>query len=382
MRMKFHLTAWLLALSAFVAAPVAAQPPDVPSPLAQNAALQYWIAFSQLPATDKEHERIYNELYTISVKDPGVERLLTSSHQSLLLMRRGSELKQCDWGLDYNDGMGLLLPHLSKSRDLGRLAALRIRQSFEQDNMALARDDSMATMKLARYVGRDPIMICLLVRLAIEGFVIEAVAPYVPEIKASYTQSKAAFDSLPPAATLLDTISTEKKYMAGWIITHIKHEEARQPGSWRNLWQNLLSGDGETKIPDSVKNIATIGEALKMVEDLLPVYDQVAHYLSLPNEQFDKEYSAFKEKLKATQPFAGVLLPSIDQIRAKEQRGQAKLELLLAGIAVVEGGPEKLKEIKDPFGSGPFEYQALNKGFELKSKLMFDGKPVTLKIGR
>lgn len=32
--------------------------------------------------------------------------------------------------------------------------------------------------------------------------------------------------------------------------------------------------------------------------------------------------------------------------------------------------------------SRPFEYQVLDKGFELKSKLMFEGQPVTLKVGR
>jgi len=31
---------------------------------------------------------------------------------------------------------------------------------------------------------------------------------------------------------------------------------------------------------------------------------------------------------------------------------------------------EKLKDSKDPFGDGPFEYRALDKGFELKSKLL------------
>jgi hypothetical protein len=381
MQMKVRLAVLMLASAIFMAS-APAQQLEVPSPLAQNAALQYWMAFSQLPAADKDHDRIYNELFTISVNDPAVERLLAGSHQSLLFLKRGGELKQCDWGLDYTDGVSLLLPHLSKSRDMGRLAALRIRHSFEHGNKSLARDDAMATMMLARHMGRDPIMICLLVRLGIEGFVIDAIAPYVPEIKASYTQSRAAFDALPAAATLLQTISTEKKYMAGWIITHLKQEEARRPGAWRDLWKGLLSGDDNAKIPASVKDVATIGEAIKMVEDLLPIYDQLSHYIALPNDQFDAQYPAFKEATKTAQPFAGVLLPAIDQLRAKEQRGQVRLELLLAGIAVAEGGPEKLKEIKDPFGTGPFEYKVLDKGFELKSKLNFEGQPVTLKIGR
>jgi hypothetical protein len=55
--------------------------------------------------------------------------------------------------------------------------------------------------------------------------------------------------------------------------------------------------------------------------------------------------------------------------------------MLLAGIAVVEGGPEKLKDLKDPFGSGPFEYRQIGNAFELKSQLKFEGQNVTLKFG-
>ena len=36
----------------------------------------------------------------------------------------------------------------------------------------------------------------------------------------------------------------------------------------------------------------------------------------------------------------------------------------------------------DPFGDGPFEYRALAKGFELKSKLLDKGQPLMLKAGQ
>ena len=54
----------------------------------------------------------------------------------------------------------------------------------------------------------------------------------------------------------------------------------------------------------------------------------------------------------------------------------------VGAIAVAESGPEKLKVLKDPFGTGPFEYRALDKGFELKSKLQYEGQPVTLMVGQ
>jgi hypothetical protein len=56
--------------------------------------------------------------------------------------------------------------------------------------------------------------------------------------------------------------------------------------------------------------------------------------------------------------------------------------LFQAALAVVQGGPDKLKDIKDPFGDGPFEYRTLDKGFELKSKLLYQDKPVTLTVGQ
>ena len=65
---------------------------------------------------------------------------------------------------------------------------------------------------------------------------------------------------------------------------------------------------------------------------------------------------------------------------AQETDPEVRLAMLLASIAVVESGPEKLKEIKSPFG--PYEYRALDKGFELKSKLLYEGQPVTLTVGK
>jgi hypothetical protein len=58
------------------------------------------------------------------------------------------------------------------------------------------------------------------------------------------------------------------------------------------------------------------------------------------------------------------------------------MAMLLAAIAVVEVGTEKLAGIKAPFGDGPFEYRKLEPGFELSSKLQENGKPVTLVIGQ
>jgi hypothetical protein len=350
MRMSCYLTFMAVALAAWPTA--RGQVPDGRTELAANAALQYWMAFSQLPALDKDQEKLLSEWNAASADDPAVNKLLAASQSSLMFLHRGAALTQCDWGLDYNDGISMLMPQLAKARDLARLAALDARRAFEHGNWKAGRRDMTSMMVLARHASRDPVMIGLLVRLSLEGMVVDTVAPYVPDIK--------------------------KKWMGGWIVPHLRAEEQRQKGAGLELWKKFLDND----TPASLKNVGTLEEVIKLVEDGIPVYDDLARLAALPNDQFDAQYPAFKQKTKADHPLAALLLPAIDQLRAKQQRQQARMAMLLAGIAVVESGQEKLKEIKDPFGPGPFEYRALDKGFELKSKLLFEGQPVTLTIGQ
>jgi hypothetical protein len=308
-----------------------------------------------------------------------VAKLRAAAHQSLNFLHRGAALKNCDWGLDYNDGISMLMPHLAKSRDLARLAALDARWAFENGHWKLGRRNMTSIMVLARHVGRDPVMISLLVRLNLEGFVVDTVAPYVPDIKASHAQALEMFAAMPPAVTLEQSILFEKKWFAGWIAPKLRQEEQRQKGAGMELWNLLLAGPDT---PATLKEIKTLDEAIRLIEEMLPAYDEMAKLAALPNDQFAAQYPEFKERVKAKYPLTALILPAIDQLRAKEQRQQARMAMLLAGIAAVESGPGKLTDLKDPFGTGPFEYRSMDKGFELKSKLLYEGQPVTLTIGQ
>jgi hypothetical protein len=354
------------------------QAPDVKSDLAGNAALQYWQAFAQMPTLDKEQEKILGEWSTVALESAVVEKLVVDSQASMKYLHRGAKEKRCDWGLDYSDGISLMLPHLAKARDLARLAALHGRYHFERGNKIALRDDATAIMALGRHIGRDPILICILVRYLIEDTAIDLVAPYVPEMKAPYPQAVAMYDNLPKGATVQQTLPIEKKHMAGYVIRELTRLEQAKKGAWRNSWINMLGPDA----PDSLKKLGTFEEAIELTEDLLPVYDQLEKLMGLSADEFDAQYPAFKKKTTAANPLAEVLLPAMDKVLAKERRNQARLAMLLAAVAVAQDGPEKLKEINDPFGAGPLEYRALNGGFELKSKLQFEGHPVTVTFGK
>jgi len=356
-----------------------AQDPTQKSPLAANAALQHWQAFAQMQSLDKDQQKLLEEWSTVALDDPRLEKVLAAGQSSLLYLHRAARLPQCDWGLDYGDGVSLLLPHLAKARDLARLAALHGRVEAGRGNRGALRDDATAIMTLGRHVGRDPIMIAILVRYGIEGVAIDLVAPHVGEFKLPADQAAALFAALPPAKEVKDTIDVEKRYFAAWIIKKLREEEQRQPGAGLKLWRNFLDG---AEIPEDVRKIASVNEAIELGEKLLPLYDDLARYVAMPKAQFDAQYPAFKDKTKAANPLAGVIVPAVDQLLAKEHRHQVRIAMLLAAIAVAQGGPDKLKDSKDPFGDGPFAYRPLDRGFELQSKLIFESQPVTLKVGQ
>jgi hypothetical protein len=354
-----------------------AQRPAGQSELGPNAALQYWQAFAQMPALSEEQQKILDEWSTVSLKDPAVEKLATEAHKSMMYLHRAARLERCDWGLDYDDGVSLLLLHLPKARELARLAALHARYEMERGNSRALRDDAFGMMVLARHIGRDPAMICVLVRHLIEDMVVDLTAPYVPQINAKYADSKAMFDSLPPSSSVLDTFDMEREYFLIWIVRKIKEEEKRDPGAGLELWINLLGPDA----PRALKQIQSVDQAIKLTEGVIPVYDELKKLVALPNAEFDAKYPDFNQQNLKPDTLEAFLIPKIDELLAKERRSQARMAMLMAAIAVADGGPDQLKNIDDPFGDGPFEYRKLDKGFELKSQLQYEGQPVTVNFG-
>jgi hypothetical protein len=52
----------------------------------------------------------------------------------------------------------------------------------------------------------------------------------------------------------------------------------------------------------------------------------------------------------------------------KYTESRTRLELLRAAVAVARGGPDKVKDFRDPSGDGPFKYTALPGGFKVEAK--------------
>jgi hypothetical protein len=370
-----------LALAPPAASFAAAQAPgrDAGADRAANAALQYWQAFALMPVLDQDQEKRLADANKVPL-DATVHQLVAAFQESRTYLLRGAQARGCDWGLDFNDGMGLLLPHLAKARALARLATLHARIELEQGHAEAAAADVTAMLTLARHVGSDAIMISILVRFAIEAMAIDLLAAHLPQLLELAPGIVTAYAALPPGATLQQSYLTmEKEHTIRWLVQKMRDAEAREKGGWKAVWKSAVARpDGL----DVINAVDSLEQAVKLTEDLAPVCDTLAALVALPGDEFDARYPEFKTRTKANLPLAGYFLTAPDAVLAQQRRAQVRMELLKAAIAVVRGGPEKLEAIKDPFGTGPFSYRRLDKGFELKSKLLFHDQPVTLTVGQ
>jgi len=112
-----------------------------------------------------------------------------------------------------------------------------------------------------------------------------------------------------------------------------------------------------------------------------PLYDEQAQAMSLPYDQFQRDFPPMLARMKASPAYA---LLTVDFSRVYQQNAyaRARMSLFRAAIVVVRDGPQAAKTTKDPFGDGPFAYRSTEGGFELSSKLAGkDGQPLLLKVG-
>ena len=378
--MRFRtLAALALPLALLPPSPASAQAPDPGA----NAAMKYWQAFSVLPTLDKAQETLLDGWKTAPLDAPALS-LIEGSRLSREYLHRGAKVPRCDWSLDYEDGILLRLPYLQQCLTLARLTALHARHEFEQGHNTAGWDDVIALLKVARDVEQTPIMIANLVGYRIESIAIEAATPYLPGLKSVLRDDAfASLDALPPGATLLQLVQKEKEVGPVWLIRKLKEAERTQSGSWRPFWKEILSVPDESGAQnrDFIESAKTFEQAIKMLEDLLPWNDQLASLVGLPWREFDAQYPEFARKAKAAIPLAGYLLPGLDRYVASQRRSQTQMAQFRAAVAVVRGGPGALKAIPDPYGDVPFEYRTVGKGFELKSKFLFKGQPVSLTVG-
>ncbi|MFO0898857.1 MAG: hypothetical protein U0836_15645 [Pirellulales bacterium] len=357
------------ALWLMLAAPqfAGAQQPGAAAPaLADNAALKYWQAFAQLPQWNEQQQRIIGD-WASAPLDGDAQAIVDNVRGALVYLQRGSKLAGCDWSLDLSDGPALLLPHLAKARELARLAALHARRELARGHQAEAVADMSAGLALARHAGVDNVLISVLVQTAIESMFVDLAAEHLPEFNAvSLEALSKRLASLPPGGTVKSSMRQERTYFVDWFRGHLESEGAS-------------AGDRLPEMKPVLEALGTVN-ALAMLVRYGKFYEDAERVAELPAGEQRAAFEAL-ERQYADNPVAKLFTPAYSRAFDVENKAKARRAMLQAAIAVQQGGREKLASMPDPFGAGEFTYRERPGGFELVSKLVIEGKPVTLVVG-
>lgn len=346
-------------------------------PKLANAALAYWQAFAMMPQLSEDETKRLGEWKTVPL-DKSAEDLVAKFGQSLTAMRRGAAVAGCDWGLPYEDGFNMLIPHVAKARDLARAAMLRARLRLSKSDAAGAAADLGDTVAMARHVGSDAVLIGVLVCFAVETPALELAAEHLPMLKSAGLVERLA--KLPTGTTAAAAIEMEGRVFADTMIRDL--ERLARDGGADALRKKVPELLGDARAAAELRKLDA-DAMLNKFREARALYGRLASAMKLPPEQTSAETKAILDEAVKSNPVAALVLPAVDQVRRAEARVEARRALFAAAAAVLADGPDALAKHPDPFGAGePFVHRKTDRGFVLESALADrDGKPVQLAVG-
>ena len=283
-----------------------------------NAAPVYWQAFAALPERPDAKE------------GPQFETWLKDSERALQLLHTAAAKDGCDWDLDLSKGPELELSHLSKARALASAALARASRRAVPDADG-AVSDVCDALRLSRHLGADPVLICQLVRGALEKQAIEQIETMRPALTAAQAARLAeVLGSLRPAPTLAECIRVESATFLAWLRLKLGAGDA-------GAIQMLGAADGPLAgvKPDAL---------LKMLGDVEADYADLARMSELPQDQFAAAYEPWAEKLKANRekrPLSAVMMPSWGSAGRKLIAIDADLARMLDALRQMSDGTPK-----------------------------------------
>lgn len=285
---------------------------------ADNAAPVYWQAFASLPDNP-------------DAKDgPEFEAWLKESERALQLLHTAAAKDGCDWNLDLSKGPELELSHLSKARALASAALARASRRVAGDADG-AVSDIVDALRLSRHLGVDPVLICQLVRGALEKQALEQIGQMRPALTSAQAARLAeVLAALRPAPTLAECVRVESDTFLTWLRLKLGAGDA---GALRML--GAAEGSLAGVKPDAL---------LKMLDDVEADYAEVARMCELPPDQFISAYEPWVEKLQADRekrPLSSVMMPAWGTAGRKMIAIDADLARMLDALRQMSDGVPK-----------------------------------------
>lgn len=223
----------------------------------QNAALLYFQLQDVIPREmSTELQNRYTELNDGDVVDEESRKKLAEHKAFFQKLIDATKMSECDWGIQYQDGFGALLPQLGTLRKYARLLGLDARRCITERDFKGAAERYAAIYRMSVHASRGQFLICSLVGEAIQALACNQVQAM---LDAGNLTPEAARDVLNAARGLvsddthnyLGSLRMEEFMAVDWVKEHYTG-----PDAGARLVDDLTDFEGSDETPyESVRKM-------------------------------------------------------------------------------------------------------------------------------
>lgn len=299
-----------------------------------NAALVYWRLWAIEPASLGEKVgEMYDGTKPIDLNGP-LAGLLRGNADYIESIGRATNLKECDFGVEYSAGILALLPHLSKLRATARVLAA------DAQLAAAERDYDRAAIRLAwicrisSQLIQDRTMISSLVSIAVASLVNTRLDDFAAPGSLKPTpraELLAALRALPPEDPfgVRTTLEAEGRLVTQWIENAYTGADAG-PRLAKLMAQN---GGGPEAAGLAALDSKGIADAVAQARTFYKAAWEV-----FPNDDAELRLDALAQAAGGGEygPLTRTLVPSLTKLKSADRKAREALAAAIAKVSEVK----------------------------------------------
>ena len=363
-----------------------------------NPALQYYLGFLEAPdLSPADRDYLFtNEWRGQKLPDRFGELVSKYDVEFSVIRQAARATGPCDWGIDWSEGPGALLPHLSRTKAVAKAARLRVMWDLQHGEQAEARNDLLAAFVMGRNISTDGSILSALVQIAMENIVCSTVAEnYYQLAPETLKQLADGMEAAPARGTMATAMKLEKATTQGYLLNRILASRNVYSTNDAKVMEVFLGGtegfsrDEEQFATNLEQQIVTASGGtsegvIRLLRDMDPFYERITKIMTLPPSEVENRTKQFDADVQnSTNPFVSLFLVALGKVRPKEIQIQVAEAMVRAAVEYKLHGEAGLRTVIDPCGPGPFAfqrffYEGVDRGFELKSAYAGVGYPVVM----
>lgn len=196
-----------------------------------NAAIWYRRAIEQASSITPDQMELIQDYSSVGgTPSPEVRRILEQYAPTLAHIQRGAAKPYSDYGLNFDDGIFMLLPHLGEIRNLARIVKADVKMKLADGNAGGAATQIASLYRLADHTADDHMLISSLVGVAVFSLTDDLVdygfeqAAFSPAESAILLQAVRAYDQRDPFAAV-DALGAESYLVTATLREHFENAD-------------------------------------------------------------------------------------------------------------------------------------------------------------